>query len=77
MTGYYVSVVDGKRRGLLLGPFDTHGEALKRVDEGRTLARRVNRDAHWFAYGTARVVAESLPTGRLNHLANEREDTHG
>jgi hypothetical protein len=69
MIGFYVSVVDGKRRGLLLGPFETHAEALERVDDGRRLAQTFNDDAFWYGFGTARVEAETLPEGRLNAMA--------
>lgn len=71
MTGFYVSVIDRQRKGLLLGPFPTHAEALAKVEKGKALAHEVNRDAHWFAYGTCKVTANELPQGRLNHLREE------
>jgi hypothetical protein len=52
---FYVTVIDGERTGYLLGPFDTHREALDRVDLGRKLAERHNTRALFggYAYGTA------------------------
>jgi hypothetical protein len=52
---FYVTVVDGSRTGWLLGPYATHGEALKKVELGRKLAEKVNDRAIWYAYGTASV----------------------
>jgi hypothetical protein len=52
---FYVTVIDGPRTGYLLGPFDTHREALDRVDLGRILAEKHNTRALFggYAYGTA------------------------
>lgn len=42
-VGYYVSVVRSSRqRGLLAGPFATHGEALALVDAARRKACAVD-----------------------------------
>lgn len=71
MIGFYASVRDGVRTGFLLGPYDDHEEALGAVDKARTLAARVDDRAHFYAFGTARVEADRLPTGRLNHLSEE------
>jgi hypothetical protein len=46
---------DGGRTGYLVGPFDTHEEALGRVEEARRIACEVNDRGIWYAYGTARV----------------------
>jgi hypothetical protein len=70
--GFYVSVEDHGRRGLLLGPYATKAEAEARVSDGTRLAARVNDSAHWYAYGTACVQARpghDLPVGRLNSMA--------
>ncbi|AGR47655.1 hypothetical protein PHIM7_13 [Sinorhizobium phage phiM7] len=65
MTGYYVTIVDGRRIGALLGPYDTHQEALDNVDRGKELALNGNDDpsnrAWWYAYGTTKIDAETLP----------------
>lgn len=63
MIGYYVTVKDGPRTGFLLGPYDTHAEALAQVERGEKLAMQTdNATRTWFyAYGTTRVTAEKLP----------------
>lgn len=66
VEGFYVSVVDGGRRGLLLGPLDTHEEALGRVGEVRRWVVQRQPRAHFYGFGTARVLAEQLPQGSLN-----------
>jgi len=50
---YYVSVVDGARKGILLGPYSTHEEALKNVDRGKELANKADSRAAFYAFGTA------------------------
>lgn len=67
---HYVSVVDGQRSGMLLGPFRTRQEAEARVDEVRRYAQERNRDAIWYGFGTSRVTTAREPRpGLLNdHL---------
>jgi hypothetical protein len=67
-VGYYVSVINGAQRALILGPFETHAEALADVDEGRRLAERVDPFSGFYAFGTARVENPTLPEGKLNTL---------
>jgi hypothetical protein len=72
--GFYVSVEDHGRRGLLLGPYATKAEAEAHVSEGSGLAARADERAAWYAYGTACVQSRpgrELPTGRLNKMAAE------
>lgn len=52
---YYVSVRDGARHAFLLGPYDSHLEALENVDRGRRLANEADPRAAWYAFGTARI----------------------
>lgn len=54
---YYVSVVDGGRYALALGPFDTHAEALARVDDVRDYCHDYDgKTRSWFwGYGTCRI----------------------
>lgn len=69
--GFYVTVKDGPRTGVLLGPYDTKDEAESRVKDGKRLAESVNSRAFWYAYGVTRVVMQpgaDLPAGKLNHL---------
>lgn len=63
MIGYYVTVRDGKRTGFLLGPYETHDEALENVERGKGLAFRTdNATRTWFySYGTTKVTHEELP----------------
>ena len=67
---YYVTVIDGKRVGRLLGPFDNdHAGALAMVDAARTKAIELDPRAHWHAFGTCRVPNDdSVPirAGLLN-----------
>jgi hypothetical protein len=50
---YYVTVINGQRKGFLLGPYNTHEEALQNVDKGRELAEQSDSWACHYAYGTA------------------------
>lgn len=61
MIGYYVTVIDGKKKGALLGPYATHQEALDNVARGTKLAMDSDPKAPWYAYGTAKVDARELP----------------
>ena len=66
MIGYYASVQDGKRRGLLLGPYPLKEVAEGMVAEARTRSSQVDDRSHWYSYGVARVSSvTSLPCGRL------------
>lgn len=62
---FYVSVVDGSRRCLALGPFRRHGDAARLVDPLRHWMRGRFANACWWAYGTARHHT-SHDAGRLN-----------
>lgn len=53
--GYYVSVVDAGRVGLLLGPFTEYAAALARVDACRELAVARDPWAHFYGFGTVRA----------------------
>lgn len=55
---HYVSAVDGPRRFLIAGPFETHDAALERVDAVRAIACDHSRNtnagrAAFMAWGTA------------------------
>jgi hypothetical protein len=55
---YYVTVRDGERYALLLGPFtNDHQRALDAVEEVRRVAEELDPRASWYAFGTARVDA--------------------
>lgn len=59
--GYYVTVKDQSRHGFLLGPYDTHDEALKNVERGKNAAfLSDNYSRSWFySYGTAKVTTSA------------------
>ena len=61
---YYFSVIDGplvgnrievKRTELLAGPYETHAQALDKVDFVRQIAEQVNVWAHFYAFGTLKL----------------------
>jgi len=71
---YFVSVRDDGRFGLLLGPFNTHKEALDRVDAVRAKAIELNPWAHFYSFGTVRMKPTFKQPGRLNQFF-EKEKT--
>lgn len=50
---FYVSAINGQKRHLVAGPFDTHQDALDRVDAVRTYAQDNDARACFMAWGTA------------------------
>lgn len=64
--GFYVTVKDGGRRGFLLGPYGTHGEALALVPEGKRLAVEADQWAAFYEFGTSRIRDGERPPGVLN-----------
>jgi len=63
---YYVSIIDGSRTSLALGPFPTHEAALLQVGEVREFLKD-DPMAAFYAYGTARLMDEVEPhIGILN-----------
>lgn len=68
---FYVTVRDGeKRHGLLVGPCQTHSEALSYVDAARDAAESNDPYACFYAYGTAQLDTDNLghvPSGVLNN----------
>lgn len=63
-TSFFVTCIEdeGKRRtGFLLGPYDTHTEALANVERGRKLAEEADGKAHWYSFGTRSIEG---PTDR-------------
>lgn len=68
--GFYASVQDGKRHGLLLGPFATHAEAEAHVTTAAHAAAKIDGFAGFYCFGTARVQTRGkLPVGRLNGMS--------
>ncbi len=64
--GFYVSVVDGQRFALVLGPFSAHQEAKASVERVRSYVTEHDWRGAFYAYGTSRVRDGELPAGRLN-----------
>lgn len=50
---YYVSIIDGNKYALALGPYPTHQDALHNVEIARALCAHDAR-SHWWAFGTCR-----------------------
>lgn len=50
---FYVTVRDGQRHGLLLGPFPTHLQAIENIDRGRELSLKADAWASFYSFGTA------------------------
>lgn len=66
-VGYYVSVIDGNRKGLLLGPYDDHSDALANVNRARNLAYDADPRSHWYAFGTCKITTRNkLPNSVFN-----------
>lgn len=60
--GFYVSMIAGKRKILLYGPFDEHQQALDSVSEARNKACEVDPACHFNLFGTCKVTAKKLPS---------------
>jgi hypothetical protein len=57
-TSFFVSCIEDsgqRRKSLLLGPYDTHEEALANVDRGRKLAEANDPKAYWYSFGTCSI----------------------
>jgi hypothetical protein len=66
---YYVTMLRGKRVAWLAGPFDTHKEALSKVDDAKREACRLDVWADFDAFGTASVPRYPWnPKGKLNSI---------
>lgn len=66
---FYASAIrEGGDVALLLGPFQTHQDAIDAVDGARRAAEEVDLRACWYSYGTVLMDAEGrdFPDGRLN-----------
>ena len=53
---YYVTMIRGRRVAWLAGPYDTHAEALERVDEAKRRACEINCWHDFDEFGTARTT---------------------
>ena len=72
--GYYVSIWDRLsnaghgRLGLLAGPYDTHAEALAKVDAAKDLALEHDAWASFYGYGTVRMKGSYREPGKFGKL---------
>lgn len=66
-TGYYVTMKRDVRTAWLLGPYDTHREALDNVARGRGRARAADPFTDFDGFGTSSITSTGrLPAGILN-----------
>jgi hypothetical protein len=64
---HYVTVRNGRRVGLLAGPFPTRQEAEQWVEPARAAAIDADPWAHFYDFGTSRITTRRPRPGRLNH----------
>lgn len=55
---HYVTVIDGSRKGFLLGPYTCEADAIANIKRGKDMAIENQRDAIWYAYGHAASSAQ-------------------
>lgn len=55
---FFVTVADAGRVGYLLGPYETHDEAIAEVDRAKSLARKADPFSHFYAFGTAGMPSD-------------------
>jgi hypothetical protein len=65
-ASYYVSAADGGRSALASGPYDTHAEALAKVDEVRERAVRQDGQAHFYSWGTVAMPGTYRKKGQID-----------
>ena len=65
--GCYVSMKDGQRTALLLGPYSEHSTPLNRKAEAQRVACEINPWYDFCAFGTCKIeTPNALPLGSLN-----------
>ena len=55
---FYVSVQDGERKGILLGPYATWEEAEANKARGKKMAHEADPKACWYSFGTCSSPAD-------------------
>ena len=65
---YFVSILNGSKHCLALGPFTTKGEAEARVDDVWSYCAVTFAESAFYAYGTCKVTSINLPPGKLNEI---------
>lgn len=66
--GYFVSILNGSKCCLALGPFATKGEAEVRVDDVWSYCSATFEESVFWAYGTCKVTSTNLLPGKLNEI---------
>ena len=66
---YYVSIIDGKKFNVVLGPFSTHKEALDMVEPARNEGNKLDPKSHFYGWGTVKM-ANGYKGGLLNEKFN-------
>ena len=69
---FYATVRRGDRTRLLLGPYDTHGEAADHLDEATRLACDYDLTCWFDTFGVTRIkprTGVAPPIGAFNHRA--------
>ena len=68
---YYVSILNGSRKCLALGPFtNNHIAALSQVEQVNDYVSEHYPGGWFYAYGTCRIVTNNPPAGILNKQLN-------
>jgi len=69
-SAFYVSAVDGDRRWLMAGPYETHEAALADVARVRGVCCNADGRGHFLGWGTAgfRGERKDAPEGKANSL---------
>lgn len=67
---FYVTIKDGSRVSLALGPFETHQEALEAEPRVReyVLKEYDLKGSYFWAYGTSQLKEGPFPQGKLNSI---------
>ena len=66
--GYYVSVKDGRKFGLLAGPYETHSEAIAKIRAARDIPCHRDPWAWFYHYGTVRMKGSYREPGKFGKL---------
>lgn len=66
---YYVTIIDADRYSLALGPFETHRQALAKVESVNDWVREQGyAGAPWWGFGTSSIDRADARPGKLNHI---------
>lgn len=67
---YYVTVKDGERLGLLVGPLPKHQQALDLLPAARAKAQEADAYSAFYSFGTVRMAEGFTKPGVLNKFFN-------